>query len=740
MSTSILMAPGELVDLESLHLAKAQDLVRTLQSDRLAFVTYVESRRQPDGTEVVVLDVEVERGQRPIHDIRQVERIAVRFFPSDQRIPETLALRDDFPVVSHLNLPDQERPRSLCLFDEPYDELKLRWTAASLVERLRTWLALTARGELHAPDQPLEPLLLGAEGTLVIPLELLSGSPPRLLVSLVTSSTGHRTYIAALDGGRNGQQTISCVVTAVMGKPQPHGVINRRPQTLYELHNFLERAGVNLLGHMRNHLRQWYQEGGIHSLLSVQLALVVALPKFREAGAAVEATDLYAFISTCPISQIGEQLGVWEMQQGKPGLLLGVDNSRQGETVELVLLNPRMAFSQSQGALFNGQLAASELPIAVVGVGALGSQVVTALARMGYGPWTLIDHDVLLPHNLARHALFGFAVGHAKADVLAHLIGDMLGDSSVAQALTVNVLQPGEQTHQLTEVLAAAGVILDMSASVAAARALTNDYEFPARRLSLFLNPAGTDLVLLAEDTERAISLDLLELQYYRLIAQDDRLAHHLQVNGRPQRIGRSCRDISVTLAQDLVALHAATGSRAVRLAIEHTTAQVSIWQANPASGTITRIDAVPSTSVVQQVEGWTVYADTGLLAHLQEQRQSRLPNETGGVLLGTFDMERKRVSIVDALYSPSDSVEWPTLYIRGCEGLAEQVSAIERRTAGWLSYIGEWHTHPLGIPATPSHADQQVLRWLADARAVEGLPAVMAIVSDSGSQWYIKE
>jgi hypothetical protein len=333
MSTSILMAPGELVDLESLHLAKAQDLVRTLQSGRLAFVTYVESRRQPDGAEVVVLDVEVERGQRPIHDIRQVERIAVRFFSGDQRIPETLALRDDFPVVPHLNLPDQERPRSLCLFDEPYDELKLRWTAASLVERLRTWLALTARGELHAPDQPLEPLLLGAAGTLVIPLELLSGSPPRLLVSLVTSSTGQRTYIATPDGGRNGQQTISCVVTAVMGEPQPHGVINRRPQTLYELHIFLELAGVNLLDHMRNHLRQWYQEGGIHSLLSVQLALVVALPKFREAGAAAEATDLYAFISTCPISQIGEQLGVWEMQQGEPGLLLRVDNSRRGERV-----------------------------------------------------------------------------------------------------------------------------------------------------------------------------------------------------------------------------------------------------------------------------------------------------------------------------------------------------------------------------------------------------------------------
>jgi hypothetical protein len=735
-----LQAPGEPVGSESLCLAKARDLVRTLRSGRLAFVAYGESRRESDGTEVVVLDVEVERGQHPVHDIRRVERIALRFFPGDQRIPEALALRDDFPVVPHLNLRDQDPPKSLCLSDEPYDELKLRWTAASLVERLRAWLALTARGELHAPDQPLEPLLFGAVGTLVIPLELLTEPTPRLLVSLVTSSTGHDTYIAVPDMGGRPPQTIACVATVIRGQPQPHGVIQRRPQTLYELHCFLEQAGIDLLAHMRHQLRQWHREGAVLPILSARLALVVALPKIREAGAAAEATDFYTFISTYPISQIGEETGVWEMRDGQPGLLLGLDEARRGDTVELVLLNPRLAFSRSQAALLNGRPNAQDLPIAAVGVGALGSQVVTTLARMGYGPWTFIDHDVLLPHNLARHALPGFAVGYAKADALARLIADTLGEPSAARALMVDVLHPGKQVAQLAEALAGASVILDMSASVAVARALTHDYRSPARRFSLFLNPAGTDLVVLAEDAERSNPLDLLELQYYRLLIQDDRLAHHLQVNGQPQRIGRSCRDISVTLPQDLVALHAAAGSRAVRLALEHTAAQISIWQADPASGTITRIDATPHAGVVQQIQGWTICADSWLLARLHEQRQARLPNETGGVLIGTFDMERKRIYIVDSLSSPRDSIEWPTVYIRGCDGLAGQVAMVERSTAGGLGYAGEWHSHPPGVPATPSRADRQVLRWLADARAVEGLPAVMAIVSDAECSWYIKE
>ena len=53
--------------------------------------------------------------------------------------------------------------------------------------------------------------------------------------------------------------------------------------------------------------------------------------------------------------------------------------------------------------------------VVVVGAGTLGSQIITTLARSGFGTWTIVDEDDLLPHNLARHALNGFYVGHSKA-------------------------------------------------------------------------------------------------------------------------------------------------------------------------------------------------------------------------------------------------------------------------------------------------------------------------------------
>lgn len=737
--TTYCEAPGVPVDLMELRLPKARDTVRAICSERLAFVTYLEARREPDGTEVVVMDVEVERGQRAVHDVRLVERIAVRFFPDDWRVPDVLALRNDFPVVPHQNILDTPLPRSLCLYDEPYDEIKLTWTAPSFVERVRTWLALTARGELHAPDQPLEPLLLDTSGVLVIPPEALSTAAPRIVLTPVESNTGRVTYIAAGEAQHpRGRRGVPCTVMVLWGKAQSHGIIQQRPRTIGELHAFLQPADINLVSHIQHELRSWRSATDFQEIRHHKLAIVVVLPKTRSAGSLPEAEDCYAFVSTMPISEIGEQVGIWQMQGDEAGLFFRPDDEQHGDSVELVLLNPMLAFSSDQAARLNGRINTTPQPIAAVGVGALGSQVVMTLARMGYAPWTLIDADILLPHNLARHALTGFAVGHAKSDCLAPLIAHMLGDPQAARSLPIDVLHPGAREDELATALSSASVILDMSASVAVARALADRHDARARRISIFLNPSATDLVVLAEDAERRILLDLLELQYYRLTHHDERLKHHLHVDGRPLRVGRSCRDVSVTLPQDLVALHAANGSRALRRLLETPTAQITVWQTDPASGAVTVINAEPQEVVVQQLGDWMLCTDRWLESQLQELRTARLPNETGGVLLGTIDCERRRIIVVDYIPSPPDSVEWPIVYIRGCRDLPQLVERCEERTAGWLTYVGEWHSHPVGVPATPSTADWQVLAWLEEARAVDGFPAIMAIVGDQGCAWYL--
>ena len=131
--------PGQVVAPESLQLPRAQVLARLLRSNVLPFAQFVESRRN-DGqplSEIIVLDVEPERGQLRVIDIDRVERIAVTFTEPDDIAQEIWALRKDFPKSPHQNLRSYELPRSLCLYAESWDEVKLRWAPGPFVERMR---------------------------------------------------------------------------------------------------------------------------------------------------------------------------------------------------------------------------------------------------------------------------------------------------------------------------------------------------------------------------------------------------------------------------------------------------------------------------------------------------------------------------------------------------------------------------------------------------------------------------
>jgi hypothetical protein len=744
--TTYLIAPGEPIELGDLKLEKAQSLAQAAQSDRLAFVTLVECRRDEafDNAEVIVLEVEVEVGQHTAHDIRRIERVAVEFFSGDRRIPEVVALREDFPQVPHLNLRWQELPRSLCLYDEPYEEVKLYWTAASFIERIRNWLAKTARGELHAPDQPLEPLLIGSVPYLVLPpnmVESLATNPsPRFSVYEVKSRTGHVTYIAGEEAaGRFAPNELRCIAIVLQGRPQTHGIIRQLPQNLKQLHDFLQPAQIDAISSVREQLKHWQHDmTSLREILSHQLIIVVILPKTRTADGDVEASDIYAFVTVAPLHRVGAEIDAWQFIDGVPGAVLGVDPRKDGEQVELVLLNPTAAFTSKHGARSSGITHLDSQSIAAIGLGALGSHVFLNLVRMGFASWTLVDKDILLPHNLARHALESWAIGYSKSFALSGVANHMLNDQQATKPFAFDVLNPGEDTTELGQALEEASTILDMTASVPAARALACDHGTSARRISLFLNPAGTDLVLLAENTSRSIPLDLLEMQYYRLLVDNDGLHNHLYVDQRRQRYARSCRDVSAMIPQDLVALHAGLGSRALRSLLPQPDAHIAIWQAHPDTLTVTQIKGEASVAVVEAKNGWTIIADSWLIEKLHVQRQKRLPNETGGVLVGSIDLQRRRIYVVLSIPSPRDSVEWPTMYIRGSEGLQEQIRRIDQITAGQLAYIGEWHSHPRGCPPTPSSDDQRVLQWLTNERAVDGLPGFMAIVADDTISWHV--
>jgi len=267
-----------------------------------------------------------------------------------------------------------------------------------------------------------------------------------------------------------------------------------------------------------------------------------------------------------------------------------------------------------------------------------------------------------------------------------------------------------------------------MSASVAVARRLAIDVTGFGRRISLFLNPAGSDLILLAEDVARAARLDHLEVQYYWAVANQAALRDHLKADDGI-RYGGGCRDISGRIRQTTLAVHAGNGAAAFRRATLDPAASAFVWRVDELTGTVARaqLDARPMRAV--SVAQWTVLMSTALLDEVVSRRAGRLPNETGGVLIGALDMQRQIAYIVGSMPAPPDSQEWPTGYIRGSFGLRTAVTDLCARVGGNLQYVGEWHSHPDGATTEPSGDDAIAYAWLAEALIADGRPPIMLIV-----------
>jgi molybdopterin/thiamine biosynthesis adenylyltransferase len=104
-----------------------------------------------------------------------------------------------------------------------------------------------------------------------------------------------------------------------------------------------------------------------------------------------------------------------------------------------------------------------------VGLGSAGSKIALTLARMGAKEFYLVDHDILLPENLVRHALDWQTVGEHKVDATAFALRQLAANMQVSvsrahlagqesNALVNNVLQRVGECDLIIDATASAHV------------------------------------------------------------------------------------------------------------------------------------------------------------------------------------------------------------------------------------------------------------------------------------------
>jgi integrative and conjugative element protein (TIGR02256 family) len=258
------------------------------------------------------------------------------------------------------------------------------------------------------------------------------------------------------------------------------------------------------------------------------------------------------------------------------------------------------------------------------------------------------------------------------------------------------------------------------------------------RSVSVFITPSGQHSALLMENASRTIRLDVLEAQYYRFVISAPWGSDHLAGHAGDLWVGAGCRDVSSIISTDLVEAHAALLARQVRIRSETPDAAIQVWRLNPETGATDTSAFGVSAPLYSAVDDLRIAWDEGLRTKIREMREKGLPSETGGVLLGYFDLKNDTVYVVDALPAPPDSQRGSGEFIRGVEGLEATVNEVNRRTGKVVTYVGEWHSHPRGVAPLPSGWDIDLMVHLATLLQQDGLPALMLIVGDAREQWLI--
>ena len=724
MSAKLFPAPGKKkVTFGKLATSKARDLAQALPA--LPYVRLLECRTGGDPTvDYLIVELEVELPQFPVNDIRKFETCAIAFPSAPDASPDILALREDFPQVPHLNLREQEFPKSLCVYEDAFAETGFKWSPVRFIEDVRTWLARTARGDLHQPGQPLEPLMEAGAPELIVPNGLLKDVKSGEYLFLRHGMFAGNTNTILVLERVTSPASASMFAVYLVGNVQTHGLIRKRPGNLADLQDFLKTAGIDVIAACQEAMRQYLDLGGRTGEQTI-MTVLVDLPKARHKGEPEEWRDRLAFITHEAVDELSTLLGVSAKHGNSVGRLIGAAGSVDPAKISVVPFRRLETLSPELAAQFNGT-PGNASPMLLVGVGALGSQIFVNLLRAGFGRWTLLDRDLHLPHNAARHALPGL-IGEFKAMAMANLAKAILpGDQT--EFIVADLLDSRSDQEAIDAAIKKSEAIVDCSATVAVARKLAKNDE-GGRRVSIFLSPSGRDLVLLGESKARKIRLDQLEMMYYRALWRDKNMVGHLFRAGAPLRYANACRDRSVILPQDLVAMHSGIASSAIKKFLANEEPQITVWRSDMDSN-VGRFDIPISSPMVSTNSGWRIVTDDFLFLQLRLWRAERLPNETGGILFGSFDMEQKIIYVVDGLPSPSNSTEWPTVYIRGTAGLTKSRTEVDSVTQGGLEYVGEWHSHPDGYNAEPSKDDMAALKTLSGVMAEDARPAVMFIIA----------
>jgi len=638
--------------------------------------------------------------------------------------PKVFASRDGFPLTPHQNNASNGH-QDLCLFDLSYEELKPLLDGSFLLRQIDDWLCKAASNELHGASQPIEPYFLNTNSAVVSTGQMDSA------FYLKTRSINERTYFIQ-ENQANNPTSFPVIHIPLNIDVETDNIIRPLPSNLDELvgcfpsHNIYDDIVKGLLL-IESTLKFKNEVSNSRILLSLLISKTMKNDNNRNE------LEIRCVITTMKFGQIRR--------------FFGLDISNPGEcnlsSIEIEVHGYCYELDNELAAMYNGVYnhPARKANILQIGVGAIGSQVLSNCVKAGFGQWTIVDNDIFLPHNVARHKLDVGNFGSYKSDILEGFIREIYksGESRTEKiSYPINILDPNN--HKTVEkLIQTSDFILDTSASSAVSRSLAIDYNHDKPIMSFFMNPAGNSAIALIENEDRSTRLDTIEYEYFKRIVDTPRYTEHFS---RTETVyySASCRNSSAVISQDSAAAFSALCSKKLKNALITKSAEILIWTENEDGIALDTFK--PSQYCKQEIADsygatWCVFISREVETEIEEARKAAKGVETGGILVGGIDKSRNIIYVVKNIPAPDDSIHAPTSYIRGCKGLPEKLNNISSLSHNTLGYIGEWHSHPSSD--TRMSSDDSLLHTaMKDFTSNNCSPAVLIITGNCGYDIYI--
>ena len=381
---------------------------------------------------------------------------------------------------------------------------------------------------------------------------------------------------------------------------------------------------------------------------------------------------------------------------------------------------------------------------ALFGYGALGSAIGDLILRAGVPRAVAFDPDHLAPHNLARHSATADHQYRRKTEHFQDLGNSLtfLADDIECSSATDDVTSFSDD--RLAELARDYALIIDTTAS-----------EHVRRHLAVARLPDTTRLMR-TEIFHRgrlgvlfvagpANNPNLIDLYYALCMSSLDEKAvetwlREEQAEGTASDeivLGMGCSSPTTAMPKYKVIQHASAFMPRILAGISGTLQPGIAINPTDATGAPLGARWLPYLGLVTVLEpdeapDWQVRVAPRASSALTEFRERNGDIETGGYLYGGFDFVQKRIYVVAVSGLPPGSDQRANGITLGPAGQTRLERKISRRTAGKLTLVGTWHSHPRS-GTRPSAKDRKTMRSFRKEDRSSGLPTLLLITSPEG-------